>query len=71
MNTKRTPKLVTLEHWKKLSPRQQGYFVYMQAELPGSELKGQKCPYDKSTPEFRWYVEGGEYAVRVMTDMEE
>jgi hypothetical protein len=48
--------LVTLEEWKTLSPRKQGYIIYMQANLPGSELKHhQKNPYPPgSQPHAEW-----------------
>jgi hypothetical protein len=52
-------KLITLARYRRLNPRAQGYAVYMQAELPGSELKGLKNPYPKGTPKHLLWNEGG------------
>jgi hypothetical protein len=39
-------RLITFKEFQKLSPREQGYAAYMQAEQPGSELKHhQNNPY--------------------------
>jgi DNA-directed RNA polymerase subunit RPC12/RpoP len=38
-------RLVTLEAWRRLSPFQQGWTLYMQGSWPTSELAQEKNPY--------------------------
>ncbi len=63
--------LISLEEYKTLTPREQGYVVYLQADLPGSELKGLENPYPEGTiPHQQW--EGGAFmAVLEVQDSEE
>ena len=63
--------LITLADWKALSPRQQGYILYMQEEHLGSELKGQNNPYAQGTKEHDQFVAGSQAAVNAVMDMEE
>jgi hypothetical protein len=56
-------KLVTREKWNKLSPRSKGYVLYMQAELPGSELKGLSNPYRWGSANASKFEEGERLAV--------
>lgn len=65
-------RLVTLQEWQTLPPRQQGYVSYMQAELSGSELKNhQTNPYKSGTPAFRAFEEGVQRGVLEAQDSEE
>ena len=51
--------LVTHKQFKKMTPRQQGYYSYMQAEWPGSELKShQDNPYADGSMEHREFIAG-------------
>lgn len=53
-------KLITPEEYKVLTPRQQGYVTYMQAEHDGSRIP-KKCPYKIGSDECKqWGV--GEFA---------
>lgn len=63
--------LITLAAWRRLTPALQGYMRYMQADRPGSELHGQRCPYDLGTKEHRAFHEGERQAVLVAQDSEE
>jgi hypothetical protein len=51
-------KLVTKEAWEKLSPRSQGYVIYSQAQLKGSELKGLTNPYRKGSEKWNAFEDG-------------
>jgi hypothetical protein len=51
-------KLLTKERWDQLSPRTQGYNYYMQASLPGSELRDAVCPYPQGSKKAREYAAG-------------
>lgn len=64
-------KLVTKGQWDNLSPKSQGYIMYMQAELPGSELKGVTNPYFTHTKQHRDFYEGEQQAVIDVMDGEE
>jgi len=63
--------LVTLREWKELPPKAQGYAWYMQAELRGSELKGQKNPYELGTKAYMAYEDGVFRATLEAQDSEE
>lgn len=66
------PKLYTLKEFRKLTPWQQGYVVYYQAEYPGSELKlHQHNPYTESTPAWEQFKQGGMAAMLEVQDGEE
>lgn len=65
-------KLVTLEAFKKLRPRAQGYVSYMEAELPGSELKKHQAnPYQKDTKDYEEFAAGQQLGVLIAQDSEE
>lgn len=64
-------RLVTLAEWKRLKPDLQGYALYMQADLPSSELHGQRCPYDRGTDAHLAFCEGERRAVLAAQDSEE
>ena len=64
-------KLVTKEQWSKMSPKTQGYLVYMQANLPSSELAGLTNPYFGHTKAYRDFCEGEREAVLEAQDGEE
>ena len=63
--------LVTLEQYKTLTPFGQGYAVYAQAELPGSELKGLGNPYDALSDDFTKWNQGNFKAMLDVQDGEE
>jgi hypothetical protein len=64
-------KLVTKDAWEMLTPRSQGYVLYMQEELPGSELKGLKNPYRKNSANYAKFEEGERVACQDAQDSEE
>ena len=64
-------KLVSKEAWENLSPRSKGYVLYMQGELPGSELKGLSNPYRKGSANASKFEEGERIAVLEAQDSEE
>jgi hypothetical protein len=63
--------LMTLAAWRRLSPMGQGYVLYMEEEHPGSELKGQECPYAPGSSEYLAFQEGQRRAVLAAQDSEE
>ncbi len=64
--------LITLDAYKRLTPQQQGYVIYMQAEHPGSELKMyQENPYPTGSSEHMQWYDGQRMAVQVAQDSEE
>lgn len=63
--------LTTLAEYKKLPPTAQGFIVYMEADRPGSELKGQTCPYAEGTLERQAWEQGQARAVQYAQDGEE
>lgn len=63
--------LFTKEHWDKMSPKSQGYILYLQQELPGSELKGVTNPYFEHTKQYKDFCEGELQAVLEVQDGEE
>ena len=62
---------ITLSEWRELSPKTQGYVWYMQAELPGSELKGEKNPYPEGSDAHAAFAEGVRHGVLEAQDSEE
>jgi len=65
------PQLHTLAEWEVLAPFQQGYVHYMEADWPGSELRGIHCPYTIGTREHEQYKRGEHRAVLAAQDSEE
>jgi len=64
-------KFVTRAEWDKMSPKSQGYVAYLQAELPGSELKGLVNPYFVHSKQYKDFCEGERMAVMEVQDGEE
>jgi hypothetical protein len=64
-------KLVTKAEWETMNPYSQGYVLYLQEELPGSELKGVPCPYDPHSKEEKEFSEGSFKAMLDVQDGEE
>lgn len=66
------PKLTTLAQFRQMKPFQQGYVSYMEAEWPGSELKGKdRNPYEFASDAYRQFDAGQQAAVLVAQDSEE
>jgi len=51
-------RLITRKEHDRFTPLEQGYAVYMQGELPGSELKGLTNPYSRSSSDHLAWNEG-------------
>ena len=65
-------RLITLDAWKELPPKTQGYAWYMQAEWPGSELKDvKKNPYPEGSAAHAAFEEGVRRGVLEAQDSEE
>jgi len=64
-------KLITLEEYEKMPPKAQGFINYMQADLPGSQLKGLHNPYPDGTTEANLWDEGQMMACLNVQDGEE
>lgn len=64
-------KLFPLCVWRNLPPKQQGYILYMQGDLPGSELKGMENPYLVGSIQYGQFQEGERAAVLAAQDSEE
>lgn len=64
-------RLTTKSEWDTFNPKTQGYIVYCQAMLPGSELKDLKCPYALGSPEAKEYAAGEFTAMMDSQDGEE
>jgi hypothetical protein len=64
-------KLVTKAEWDGMDPFVQGYVVYMQGDLPGSELKRLRNPYQEGTNNHIKYNNGQAHAVLIAQDSEE
>jgi len=63
---------VKLKQFKAMTPRQQVYYSYMQAEWPSSELKShQSNPYPAGTAEHREFIAGQQIGVLEAQDSEE
>jgi hypothetical protein len=56
-------RLITRKEHDRLTPLEQGYAVYMQGKLPGSELKGVTNPYSHSSSDHLAWNEGQYRAV--------
>lgn len=65
------PKLTTMAEFLKLTPRQQGYTLYMEEMWPGSELKGWKAPYPMGSTSWAQFHSGQMAGVQVAQDSEE
>jgi len=63
--------LITLDAWRKLSPFDKGYVLYMQGSWPSSELAGAKNPYPHGTPDHQDFCRGEQRAVLSAQDGEE
>jgi hypothetical protein len=63
--------LLTKAEYDKLTPFQQGYVIYMQAEWPGSELKGLDCHYPAGSKEDIQWHDGQLRATLSVMDSEE
>ena len=64
-------RLITKEVWNKLCPKSQGYAIYAQAELKGSELKGITNPYQKGSKKAKEFDDGERIAYLDAQDSEE
>jgi len=64
-------RLITLAEWQKMSPFDQGYVWYLQAEWPTSELAGTKNPHAKDTDAWKAFCEGEQRGVLEAQDGEE
>jgi len=64
-------KLITKDAWEKLTPRSQGYLVYSQSELKGSQLKGLTNPYRKGSDKWNAFLDGERIACLEAQDSEE
>lgn len=64
-------KLMTKVEWDRMSPKSQGYVLYLQAELPGSELKGVNNPYFPHMKQHKDFCEGERMAILEVQDAEE
>jgi len=72
MITVKKPKLITLRQCKRLKPKAQGYVVYMQAALPGSQLHGhEENPYPPGTKKHNEWNDGQLIAVLEVQDLDE
>ncbi len=63
--------LVTLEAWRKLSPLQQGYTLYMQGSWPTSEIGDEKNPYEEGSAAWTAFRQGEQRAMMSAQDGEE
>ena len=63
-------KLITKAEWDRMSPKSKGYVAYLQAELPGSELKGLTNPYFNYTNQHADFCEGEDLAVQEVQEGE-
>jgi hypothetical protein len=65
-------KLKTLAEYRALKPFEQGYVAYMEAEWPGSELKGHDTnPHLHGTSEWKDWQAGQALGVQHAQDSEE
>jgi hypothetical protein len=63
--------LLTLKEYRGLEPFMQGYACYMQAELPGSELRAhQRNPYPKVSKKHEEWNRGQLQAMIIAQDTE-
>jgi hypothetical protein len=65
-------KLITLEQYRRLSPKDQGFVIYVQAEWPDSELKEhQQNPYAVGAKEHEEWNRGQMLGMQVAQESEE
>ncbi len=64
-------RLVTKDEWKVMTPYAKGYVLYMQEELPKSELKGLTNPYFPNSKESEDFEAGSFKAMLDVQDGEE
>jgi len=64
-------KLTTVREYEAMTPEQQGYVFYMEAEWPGSPLKKIGCPHDRRTKEGKAWQRGANRACLDAQDSEE
>ena len=64
-------RLITLEAWRKMTPFQQGYTLYMQGSWPTSEIENEKNPYVEGSSAWTEFKQGGERAMLHAQDSEE
>jgi hypothetical protein len=64
-------RLITLSAWRELPPKTQGYALYMQGALPGSELKDATNPYPLGSFAHANFEEGVRRGVLEAQDSEE
>lgn len=63
--------LIPLTEWRAMPPKTQGYVWYMQADLPGSELKNERNPYEVGTPAYVAFEDGVQRGILAAQDSEE
>lgn len=63
------PRAITAEEYSKLSPREQGFVWYMQAEW--NKLIPKKCPYGIHTYAYGEWAAGQQDAVLVVQDFDD
>ena len=63
--------LISRDEWRKLSPREQGYLLYMQSSWPTSELAGEKNPHAEGARAHAEFCEGERRAMITAQDSEE
>ena len=64
-------RLILRDEWRKLSPYRQGYVLYMQAEWPTSELRGEQNPHSRGTSAWEEFGRGEWNAMLDAQDGEE
>ena len=63
--------MYSMEEYKRLTPVQQGYVIYMQAAHDGSPLRDVVNDYPKDSEEFKQWCRGSMLAVQHVVDGEE
>lgn len=63
--------LITKLEYDELTPYQQGFVIYMQAEVDGSELKGLHNPYPENTIYYDDWNRGNRWAMICAQDEED
>ena len=64
-------RLITLTEWQTLPPFRQGYAHYMQADWQTSDLRDEKNPHAKDSPEWTAFRQGEQRAMLDVQDGEE
>jgi hypothetical protein len=59
---------ITKDFYDKLTPFEQGYATYFQAEWPNAEIP-KECPYPQGSPEAIQFANGEQAAVVAVTDV--